>query len=70
MSQNTLHLNLNGTLLEKLQNNHRHKNFIIYHQIKKQPEKSFHVLDTWVKKWPDNIEGHETLAEYYWNHNI
>ena len=42
----------------------------IYYLIKKMPEKSFHVLDTWVKKWPDNIEGHETLAEYYWNHNM
>ena len=41
----------------------------VYYKIKKMPDKSFHVLDTWVKKWPDNIEGHETLAEYYWNNN-
>ena len=42
----------------------------IYYLIKKMPEKSFHVLDAWVKKWPDNIEGHETLADYYWNQNM
>jgi len=41
-----------------------------YYLIKKMPDKAFHVLDTWVKKWPDNIEGHRTLAGYYSDHNM
>ena len=41
-----------------------------YYVIKKMPNKSFHVLDTWVKKWPDDIEGHRTLAGYYRSHNM
>ena len=40
-----------------------------YYLVNKMPDKIFYVLDTWVKKWPDNIEGHETLARYYWQNN-
>ena len=42
----------------------------IFYTIKKMPKKSFRILDTWVKKWPDNIDGHEQLAGYYWSHDM
>jgi len=36
-----------------------------YYSIKKMPDKAFKIIKNWVKKWPDDIKGHESLAYEY-----
>ena len=36
-----------------------------YYSYKRMPDKAFKIVKNWVKKWPDDIKGHESLADEY-----